>query len=153
MKPEDLKLLVKEKYSEIALQSKEQNESSCCGATGCCSTVDYSIFSDSYSHLEGYVADADLGLGCGLPTEFALIKEGEGPLIGGAIEMMMLDHENHGAMLRQLESLTAGCVPPADASQSWHELYAGLRKLIDDLVEHIHLENNVLFPRFLNKGR
>ncbi|WP_374465978.1 DUF542 domain-containing protein [Ferrovibrio sp.] len=84
---------------------------------------------------------------------FALIKEGEGPLIGGAIEMMMLDHENHGAMLRQLESLMAGCVPPADASQSWHELYAGLRKLIDDLVEHIHLENNVLFPRFLNKGR
>lgn len=77
MKPEDLKLLVKEKYSEIALQSKEQNESSCCGATGCCSTVDYSIFSDSYSHLEGYVADADLGLGCGLPTEFALIKEGD----------------------------------------------------------------------------
>jgi len=77
MKPEDLKLLVKEKYSEIALQSKEQNESSCCGATGCCSTVDYSIFSDSYTHLEGYVADADLGLGCGLPTEFALIKEGD----------------------------------------------------------------------------
>jgi arsenite methyltransferase len=77
MKPEDLKLLVKEKYSEIALQSKEQNESSCCGATGCCSTVDYSIFSESYSHLGGYVADADLGLGCGLPTEFALIKEGD----------------------------------------------------------------------------
>lgn len=77
MKPEDLKLLVKEKYSEIALQSKEQNESSCCGATGCCSTVDYSIFSDSYTHLEGYVADADLGLGCGLPTEFALIKQGD----------------------------------------------------------------------------
>lgn len=77
MKPEDLKLLVKEKYSEIALQSKEQNDSSCCGATGCCSTVDYSIFSESYSHLGGYVADADLGLGCGLPTEFALIKEGD----------------------------------------------------------------------------
>lgn len=77
MKPEDLKLIVKEKYSEIALQSKEQNETSCCGATGCCSTVDYSIFSESYSHLGGYVADADLGLGCGLPTEFALIKEGD----------------------------------------------------------------------------
>lgn len=77
MKPEDLKLIVKEKYSEIALQSKEQNETSCCGATGCCSTVDYSIFSESYSHLGGYVADADLGLGCGLPTEFAMIKPGD----------------------------------------------------------------------------
>jgi len=77
MKPEDLKLIVKEKYSEIALQSKEQNESSCCGATGCCSTVDYSIFSESYGHLSGYLPDADLGLGCGLPTEFAMIKPGD----------------------------------------------------------------------------
>jgi len=77
MKPEDLKLLVKEKYSEIALQSKEQNESSCCGATGCCSTVDYSIFSESYRNLSGYLPDADLGLGCGLPTEFAMIKQGD----------------------------------------------------------------------------
>ncbi|WP_300295971.1 iron-sulfur cluster repair di-iron protein [Ferrovibrio sp.] len=83
---------------------------------------------------------------------FALIKEGEGPLIGSTIEMMMLDHESHGAMLRQLETLTAGCMPPADACRSWHALYAGLRKLIDDLVDHIHLENNILFPRFLNRG-
>lgn len=82
---------------------------------------------------------------------FALIKEGNGPLIGGPIEMMMLDHENHGAMLRQLEALTADCRPPGDACRSWRELYTGLRKLIDDLVEHIHLENNILFPRFINK--
>lgn len=73
---EQLKELVKEKYGKIAEQSKDQNESSCCGATGC-STVDYSIMSDDYSKLKGYVADADLGLGCGLPTEFALIKEGD----------------------------------------------------------------------------
>lgn len=74
--PDQLKELVKEKYSKIAEQSKDQNESSCCGATGC-STVDYSVMSDDYSNLKGYVADADLGLGCGLPTEFALIKEGD----------------------------------------------------------------------------
>ena len=73
---EQLKELVKEKYSKIAEQSKDQNETSCCGATGC-STVDYSVMSDDYSNLKGYVADADLGLGCGLPTEFALIKEGD----------------------------------------------------------------------------
>ena len=75
MKNEDLKSIVRDKYSEIALQSKEQNQSSCCGAGGC-STVDYTIFSEDYSSLKGYNADADLGLGCGLPTEFALIKEG-----------------------------------------------------------------------------
>ncbi len=73
---EELKQLVREKYSEIALQSKEQNESCCCGA-GECSTVDYTIFSDDYTSLEGYNADADLGLGCGLPTEFAQIKPGD----------------------------------------------------------------------------
>jgi arsenite methyltransferase len=77
MKSEELKEVVKGKYSEIANQSKSQNESSCCGATGCCSTVDYSIFSESYDKLEGYNPEADLGLGCGIPTEFAQIKKGD----------------------------------------------------------------------------
>lgn len=71
-----LKQLVKEKYSEIAEQSKEQNASSCCGS-GCCSTEVYNIMSDDYTKLQGYNSDADLGLGCGLPTEFAKIKEGD----------------------------------------------------------------------------
>ena len=73
---EELKKLVREKYSEIANQSKDQNAASCCGATGC-STVDYAIFADNYTELEGYTADADLGLGCGLPTEFAQIRKGD----------------------------------------------------------------------------
>lgn len=74
--PEELKSIVKEKYSEIALQSTEDNKRSCCGATGC-STVDYAIFAENYDQLEGYNPDADLGLGCGLPTEFAKIKKGD----------------------------------------------------------------------------
>ena len=74
---EELKQIVKEKYGKIADQSKESNESSCCGATGSCSTIDYSVMADDYTHLKGYVADANLGLGCGLPTEFAQIKEGD----------------------------------------------------------------------------
>lgn len=75
-KAEELKKIVRDKYSEIALQSKEQNEASCCGATGC-GTVDYAIFADNYTELEGYNPDADLGLGCGVPTEFAQIKKGD----------------------------------------------------------------------------
>lgn len=71
-----IKELVKEKYSEIASQSKEKNYSSCCGATTSCKEV-YSIMSDEYQGLEGYNPDADLGLGCGLPTEFAKIEEGD----------------------------------------------------------------------------
>lgn len=70
---EEIKQVVREKYSEIAQQSKTQNASSCCGVGGC-NTVDYTIFSDDYSQLEGYHEGADLGLGCGLPTEFAQIK-------------------------------------------------------------------------------
>jgi SAM-dependent methyltransferase len=73
---DELKQIVREKYSEIALQSKETNESSCCGSGGC-STVDAAIFAEDYTTLKGYIADADLGLGCGLPTEYARIKEGD----------------------------------------------------------------------------
>lgn len=75
---QELKELVKEKYGEIALQSKEQNETSCCGSSGCgCSTVDFSIMAEDYTKLPGYVAEADLALGCGIPTEFAQIKKGD----------------------------------------------------------------------------
>jgi SAM-dependent methyltransferase len=73
---DNLKELVRQKYAEIALQDKETNQSSCCGAGGCSSEV-YNIMSSDYSHLEGYNPDADLGLGCGLPTEFAKIKKGD----------------------------------------------------------------------------
>jgi len=71
-----IKDLVREKYTEIASQPKQQNYSSCCGATSSCQEV-YSIMADDYSKLEGYNPDADLGLGCGLPTEFAKIKAGD----------------------------------------------------------------------------
>ncbi len=73
---ENLKELVKQKYAEIALQDKETNESSCCGAGGC-STEVYNIMSEDYNELEGYNSEADLGLGCGLPTKFAKIEPGD----------------------------------------------------------------------------
>ncbi|MBK9934711.1 MAG: arsenite methyltransferase [Cytophagaceae bacterium] len=77
MKTEDqIKEMVQQKYSEIALQDKETNMSSCCGSGGC-STEVYNIMSDDYTHLDGYNPDADLGLGCGLPTQFAKIKKGD----------------------------------------------------------------------------
>lgn len=73
-----IKELVREKYAAIAEQGKEQNAASCCGATSaCCGDDVYNIMADDYSKLEGYNPDADLGLGCGLPTEFAKIKKGD----------------------------------------------------------------------------
>jgi SAM-dependent methyltransferase len=73
---EQTKEMVRQKYSEIALQDKDMNESSCCGS-GRCSTEVYQIMADDYTSLEGYHPDADLGLGCGLPTQFARIKKGD----------------------------------------------------------------------------
>ncbi|MBS1527072.1 MAG: arsenite methyltransferase [Bacteroidetes bacterium] len=73
---DQLKEQVRQKYSEIALQDKETNQASCCGS-GCCSTEVYNIMSDDYTKLEGYMEDADLGLGCGLPTQFAMIQKGD----------------------------------------------------------------------------
>ena len=73
-----LKELVKAKYSEIAAQDRDVNASSCCGATACCTGDEvYNIMADDYTSLEGYNKDADLGLGCGLPTQYAQIKEGD----------------------------------------------------------------------------
>lgn len=71
-----IKEMVRQKYSEIALQDKETNASSCCGSGGC-STEVYNIMSEEYDDLKGYAKDADLGLGCGLPTNFAKIKTGD----------------------------------------------------------------------------
>jgi arsenite methyltransferase len=73
---EQLKELVKEKYAAIALQDKADNAASCCGAGGC-STEVYNIMTDDYATVNGYAPDADLNLGCGLPTQFAKIKKGD----------------------------------------------------------------------------
>ncbi|MDX2062943.1 MAG: arsenite methyltransferase [Bacteroidia bacterium] len=73
--PENLKELVREKYSQIALQDRTTNATSCCGATGCGEPV-YNIMAEDYATESGYVPEADLGLGCGIPTQHAGIEPG-----------------------------------------------------------------------------
>ena len=73
---QELKDIVKERYAKIAEQGKVENASSCCGATTPSNKV-YNIMMDDYSETEGYAEDADLGLGCGLPTQFAKINKGD----------------------------------------------------------------------------
>ena len=72
---DQIKAMVREKYSAIASQTRETNKSSCCGATTL--TDNSSLMADDYEKLEGYAPEADLGLGCGLPTEYAGIKKGD----------------------------------------------------------------------------
>ncbi len=74
MKEKDIKTIVKEKYGQIALQSEPAG---CCGPVSDCCGVDYTIFSENYQSQQGYNKDADLGLGCGIPTEFAGLQAGQ----------------------------------------------------------------------------
>src|ERR1700730_3812175 len=73
---EQIKEMVRQKYGQIALQDKGTNETSCCGS-GCCSEEAYNIMNEDYSSLKGYKPEADLGLGCSLPTQFAQIKKAD----------------------------------------------------------------------------
>jgi regulator of cell morphogenesis and NO signaling len=70
------------------------------------------------------------------------------PLIATPIGVMRHEHDAHADRLHALEAITHGHASPEGACTSWRALYAGTRKLADDLVEHMHIENNILFPRF-----
>jgi len=76
MNPSELKLIVQEKYGKIA--SSDDSSPGCgCGTSGCCSSEGLSTFNESYDHLEGYVPDADMSLGCGVPVDYAAIRPGD----------------------------------------------------------------------------
>jgi len=91
--------------------------------------------------LEQHMAKEELIL-------FPAMKRQPALPLGAPIACMRHEHDDHGEHLRAIEALTNGITLPAGACRTWQALYAGLAKLQDDLMEHIHLENNVLFPRF-----
>lgn len=80
MNSKDLKLAVQKKYGEIATAADDTGLTGCGCGTSCCSGSDYSSFNDSYDNLQGYNPEADLGLGCGIPTDFAGLKPGDSVL-------------------------------------------------------------------------
>ncbi|HEX5326760.1 MAG TPA: iron-sulfur cluster repair di-iron protein [Acetobacteraceae bacterium] len=82
---------------------------------------------------------------------FPMMRRGGDTTIAQSIGTMLAEHDDHGAHLRSLEALTTDFEPPAGACTTWRALYAGGRKFAEDLVEHIHIENNVLFPRFATR--
>lgn len=77
----------------------------------------------------------------------AMRREGAGPL-DGPITQMRDDHVDHGELLDRMTELTNGFIVPEGACGTWRALYAGAAQFKDDLIEHIHIENNILFPRF-----
>ena len=82
---EKIKDIVRNKYGEIAEKTKTSENCGCSCGCGPSADTDYSVFNDNYQNLAGYVADADLSLGCGLPTEYANIKEGDTVAVGDAL--------------------------------------------------------------------
>jgi regulator of cell morphogenesis and NO signaling len=81
---------------------------------------------------------------------FSLMLRGGHPMIAQPIAAMLAEHDDHGAHLRELERLTHDFTPPEDACPTWRALCLGAAKFADDLIAHIHTENNLLFPRFMS---
>jgi regulator of cell morphogenesis and NO signaling len=79
---------------------------------------------------------------------FPLMRAREGAAIGHPIRKMLRDHQQHVTKLVHLEQKAHDFVAPDDACRSWRALYAGAAKFVNDLREHIQIENDVLFPRF-----
>ena len=77
------------------------------------------------------------------------VKEGMGSQAMGPISVMESEHDDAGELLEVIKHITNGVTPPPEACTTWKAMYNGINELIDDLMEHISLENNVLFPRAL----
>jgi len=79
---------------------------------------------------------------------FPLLKAGGNPFVSQPIGVLRAEHTQHGAMLEQLMARCDNATPPQGACNTWCALYAGMAQLHDDLINHIHLENNLLFAQF-----
>ena len=79
---------------------------------------------------------------------FPMIVRGQGPRAGAPINVMRMEHDDHGVALRAMEAMTNDITAPAGACTTWRALYTGLRTFREDLMAHIHTENNILFERF-----
>ena len=80
---------------------------------------------------------------------FPMIRAGAGRAAGAPISVMQREHDDHGASLARVRALTGDLEPPMGACATWRALYLRLGELESELMDHIHLENNVLFPRAL----
>ena len=81
---------------------------------------------------------------------FPMILSGQGSMATGPVQVMEHEHEEAGKNLARLRELTSDYDPPEEACKTWRALFLGLGQFEKDLMQHIHLENNVLFPRALS---
>lgn len=100
------------------------------------------VFLDLKTELDEHMAKEEQIL-------FPMIRGGHGAMAGAPISVMEHEHDSAGAGLRRLRELTDDYVPPVDACTTWRALWAGLATLEEEMHRHIHLENEILFPRAL----
>lgn len=102
------------------------------------------------AHLNRVLEELETHLGKEEQIVFPAIREGTGAALMPSVKALMQEHEDHGEGLRRTRLLTHDLVAPPEACTSWRALYLGLSRLELELMEHIHLENYVLFPRAVN---
>jgi regulator of cell morphogenesis and NO signaling len=102
------------------------------------------------AHLTHVLEELDSHLGKEEQIVFPAIRQGTGAALMPSVKALMQEHEDHGESLQRTRQLTADLVVPPEGCTSWRALYSGLTRLEQELMEHIHLENYVLFPRAVN---
>ena len=111
------------------------------------------MLSDLLSTLQGLKAELEQHMAKEEQILFPMIQQGQGAMAGGPISVMEQEHETAGSALARLRTLTNDYELPEGACNTWRALWHGLAALEESLHEHIHLENNILFPRALSPGR
>ncbi|MGF6513380.1 regulator of cell morphogenesis and NO signaling [Pseudomonas sp. BT76 TE3572] len=113
------------------------------GARSSCPNGLADLLTDMQQELEGHMLKEEQVL-------FPMLQQGIGPQAAPPIQVLRFEHDQHGEALEKLLALTNNITPPPDACNTWRALYRGLVEFRDDLMQHIHLENNVLFVNALN---
>lgn len=108
-----------------------------------CPTGLASFLSDVEQEMEAHMQKEEQIL-------FPMIQRGMGGLAKSPVAVMRMEHDDHGESLARLEELVNHFQLPADACNTWQALYIGLAAFKEDLMNHIHLENNILFERIDN---
>ncbi len=103
-------------------------------------------------HLETMLAELETHMRKEEQMLFPMISRGMLDVAAGPVNMMRHEHDDHAESLRRIHELTRGINLPVGACNTWRALYLGLAALVVDLMDHIHLENNVLFNRIDGQG-
>ncbi|RIK87154.1 MAG: iron-sulfur cluster repair di-iron protein [Hyphomicrobiales bacterium] len=103
--------------------------------------------------LRRMAADLEEHMGREETALFPAMRDGAAAALEPSIAELRAEHDDQGQLVELLETMTDNFTPPEGACRSWQALYIGTAQLVEDLMEHIHLENNVLFPRFAAAGQ